>query len=386
MHEIDKMRSPMKFLSLIYALIAMSCLTLVMTGCSQEPRQGLRPLAVASKRIVDYAVSPQGVVAFLDGEPYDAGETQLVLVGSNGKPQKIEARIANASLNWIGFSADGDFLIGGNWWGLWIGEIAGDQIKRRVSTKMQKTSFQKYGFLPLHYHIKNGVLSAVSRVGERALKVTRWKVADASFLGEETFDLSREHSLTMRFFVLSADGTKAVVVWDGRGKQQGSEHSPGGYIEIWDIANKQRLQQLESVMPIGLEAPVFSGDAKYVAAVDNRGIGYVWEARTGELMQTLSGLRRKVAGESEAFEVNFISHSFRSASLIFMPDNRTLLAAVHDGHILAYDLESGLPIKILEKRDDYVHPRLSPNNRDILFISNTRELYALPLPNFAKVS
>ncbi len=348
-----------------------------------------------------YAISSQGLIAVLVDESTSHDERRIILVDKNGSRSETMTKVANRAIDRINFSPDGNKLFGSSWWGLWIADIKDGKIVRQISTPAQKATLQSYRSIFRNGHpIQRGETTveciSLSSVVNSAMQASSWKISDASFVREKNILPASKGPFHLVQSALSPDGKQAVAVWKGDLRDKNNQIVKNGFLELWDIVNVEKLRELEEISPKGLGPLTFSADAKYVAAADSVGNGYIWDTQTGRLIQSLSGLRHKIKNQSNSSTTDFdASLSDRVTPLVFTTDNRTIIAALNDGYILAYDLESGLPFKILGKRNQAIgRLTISPDNRKLYFVEDEERrtwegkkrqtLYVLPLPEFSK--
>ena len=343
--------------------------------------------------IRDYAVSSQGLIAVTGGESTSRDERRIVLVDKNGSRSETMTRVANGTIERIHFSPDGRKLFGSSQWGLWSGDIQDGKIVKQISTPAQKAGRQSYWSMrrvgqPVQRDDATIECIATANGFYPSMQASFWKLSDLSFVRERTILPASRGPFILVQSVLSPDGTQAVAVWRGVQRDKNKRIVKNGLIELWDITNTKMLRELEEINSQGLGPLVFSSDAKYIAAADSAGNGYIWDTQTGQLVQSLSGLRHKVKGRPRTYIFGFDTPPFDAIiPLVFTADNRIIIAATNDGSIIAYSRESGLPVKLITRRGKTISSlRLSPDNRNLLFFEDRKTLYSLPLPEFPAAS
>lgn len=101
-----------------------------------------------------------------------------------------------------------------------------------------------------------------------------------------------------------------------------------GNLTIWDWARGKPLGVL-STPDGGLLRVSYSSDGRWIAAGDQRGAVYVWDAETLALRRTLKG------------------HQYSILALGFSPDGRMLASAAQEGNIVVWGVETGQIVREL---------------------------------------
>lgn len=340
-----------------------------------------------------YAISSQGLLAVILSESVFSSEQDLILVDVNSSRRETTAKVGNDIIGSINFSPNGNKLFGSSGSDLWIANIKDGKIVKQISTPAQKASRQSYrSIYRSGYPIQRGEVAveciSLSSVFNPAMQASYWKINDASFVRERTILPASRGPFTLVQSVLSPDGRQAIAVWKRTQNDESRQNVQDGFIELWDIVNTKKLRELEEINPQGLGPLVFSSDSKYITAADSAGDGYIWETRTGQLIQSLSGLRHRIKDRPRTYVFGFDTPAFDAIiPMAFTTDNRTIIAALNDGYIIAYDRESGLPVQILAKHDEPISRlTVSPGHRNLLFFQDRKTLYSLPLPEFPETS
>jgi RNA polymerase sigma factor (sigma-70 family) len=105
-------------------------------------------------------------------------------------------------------------------------------------------------------------------------------------------------------------------------------------ITLWEAATGKELRQLDTagIQSPGFGSVIFSPDSRLVAAVASGGKQQtvaVWDATTGEPQRTLTGLEPFVT------------------SILFLPDNQTLIAAHTSGALSYWNVPEGKQVRVL---------------------------------------
>ncbi len=382
-------------------ILAAICLILLVTWWGFSSRMKARILVSLPGGIKDYAVSSQGLVAVTGGSSAAESQRVIVLINDSGSVNRVDTTSANGSIEWVNFSPDGRKLVGNTYGGLWIAEIEHDNITKETSTGPRATG-NSWDLRDISRPalFNAGLVWCISPPNKKSstLLASRWKIDNADFSDRKYIRMSQPTAFRRVQFLLSPNGEKAATVWEHIGAGGVTTvHGPNqGLIEIWDMVQDKKICELEKIQPKGLSPLVFSPDAKYVAAGDSTGTGYIWNAQHGQLVQTISGLHHREKGQGRRYNMGYGNLSFYPPiNLTFTPDNRRLIAALNDGYIIAYDFESGLPLHILTKRDKPIgRLTVSPDNRKLYFVEDEtlsqmdkykrQTLYSIPLPEFSK--
>jgi WD40 repeat protein len=143
-----------------------------------------------------------------------------------------------------------------------------------------------------------------------------------------------EYPASTQEFAFSPDGTMFCVLASGDSNQY--------KVNIWDVATGDLLNLLnvfeghESSYPITNIAWSPDGTRMATSAMDKTAV--VWDAKTGELLQKITGM------STEAIQIEFST------------DGNTIFALTEDAHIVAWDVQTGNQL------------------RDIRSVSNIRKL------------
>jgi WD40 repeat protein len=310
-------------------------------------------------KLVTFAGGIRDVAIGADGSLLVSGEysrelrddTQIAYISPAGDLQLIAPKGWNGNVERVNFSPDGRRALGASGWGVWIGEIKNGQIVRHQVTPAQVAGTQHYWKLRATgqpFWQRDGTIVCISRgdFGMGPLKVARWNGNNAKFLSEKAINFTRRDNLFFAGATISPDGTLVVVNWGG---SKDDAAIASGISELWDLKNAKKLRALEVVKPQGLGHMIFSPDSKLIAASDDNGIGYIWETKTGELVQTLSGLRHRTQSNNSVYQGFAFLGLSHGASLAISPDSRTLFAALNDSEVLSYDLETGLAQEVVAR-------------------------------------
>lgn len=127
-------------------------------------------------------------------------------------------------------------------------------------------------------------------------------------------------------WVISPD-SKAVV---------GSDRLNEAVLKVWEGVTGDELRTLDNRYAIRVKQLTFSSDGRLLAGGGIDGIK-IWDFETGEQIQRIEKSRN----------ISFHKHLDCIGSLVFSPDNKTILSSGEDGLIQVWDISTGECIKSL---------------------------------------
>jgi WD40 repeat protein len=127
--------------------------------------------------------------------------------------------------------------------------------------------------------------------------------------------------------------------------------TPDWHLAIWDVATHQAPRENPRIRILPGPA-AFSPDAKILAIHDFGSRIQLWNAKTVELLATLTG------------------HVQRVVELEFSPDGRTLVSRSADTQVKLWDVKAGVELLTLVVPFQVAgRPRFSPDGRTLAFLT-----------------
>lgn len=296
-----------------------------------------------SGKVVDAVAFPGGGVAACGGSDQTREGVVRIWRPNSGNAKSYDTTVENDSASRLAVSPDGRKLEGLSDFRLWTLDLSTGAVSNLpMSSDSEAAAGPKGHPVWLDGPEKPFSVVDVGFLGIQDVDLSTW-TSDIRFAGEKRLiSVTEKPGDELDSLVPSPDGRLLAVLWS---PISDPDNQMENILELRDTRTGRILRKITplSSSPFGsIGKPAFSLDGRLVAAANDAGSIFVWDASSGRQVARMScAVPTDIRRFPDVYEDGVYGYS---ASLAFSPDRKLLAACRYDGSIYLYSLKSSLPV------------------------------------------